>query len=106
MFDSFFASIGRLSRKPLCAISTPVPISSLHKNLRPACSSSVVYSTQADFTGLGVVVMDALLYRPWWEEEDFAKRLLLPSRAVRQVLRLLETVRGRHLIHYVLQAIS
>ena len=66
----------------------------------------MVYSTQADFTGLGVVVMDALLFRPWWEEEDFAKRLLLPSRAVRQVLRLLETVRGCHLTHDVLQSLA
>lgn len=36
--------------------------------------------------------MDALLYRPWWEEEDFAKKLGLPVRPVRQILRLLETV--------------
>ena len=50
--------------------------------------------------------MDALLFRPWWEEEDFAKRLLLPSRAVRQVLRLLETVRGCHLMHDVQQSLA
>ncbi len=47
---------------------------------------------QADFTGLGIVVMDALLNRPWWEEEEFARRLQLPMRPVRQILRLLETV--------------
>ena len=47
---------------------------------------------QPNFEGLGVVVMDALLNRPWWEEEEFARLLRLPMRPVRQVLRLLETV--------------
>lgn len=36
--------------------------------------------------------MDALMHRPWWEEEEFARKLGLPARPVRQVLRLLETV--------------
>ncbi len=49
---------------------------------------------QPNFEGLGVVVMDALLNRPWWEEEEFARLLRLPMRPVRQVLRLLETVKS------------
>ena len=49
-------------------------------------------SLQADLTGLGIVVLKALVCRPWWQEDELAATLCLPIRPVRKFLRLLETV--------------
>ena len=47
---------------------------------------------QADYTGLGAVVLNALMCRPWWKEDELAESLRLPLKPVRRILRLLETV--------------
>ena len=48
---------------------------------------------QADFTGLGVVTLDALTRREWMNEDELASEIKAHPKVLRRVLRYLEQVR-------------
>ena len=48
---------------------------------------------QADFVGLGVITLDALMRREWVKEDELAEEIKVHPKVLRRVLRYLEQVR-------------